>query len=1136
MTSRESSEPDVPPTRKIITADDYDKARSKEFLPYTDFALVEGDKPIVTSEFTCPICLDLLFKTVTAKDCLHRFCSDCINMALHKGNRECPTCRSKIISKRDLRSDKRFDAIVKAMWPDRQEYARIVREYEEANQKESTDYYRALEKPDSAIVMENIRNLTKPANTHDLGMEPDEGRAKRVVSNFSKAVNLLNEDGDLEKCLNIIGTCKPVPSNKSGSEETPDDESTTSLLKTVIHYNTLEEVLKAVPMISSEEESDDDEWELEDLECSVDDKVMVSVKSEKTVQDAESKVESSNSNAEQRGLKRKHLDLGKNEAQSSQATEPETKKVKAEGSVQPTSVSGSTNVGVLRRTEKQNVAAKLDCDHNDPQSSQESTARTSTYPGNDERQRRENDSMRNYEEDDEEDDGNGEEYDEDDEEEELPRNTKFRNYAKRTVFPPGHIGARRITQTVGDRQIKIVPVSDLHPDEDSFEDEDEEYTDEDEEEFEDENEEEFGAEDEEEEEHDEEECMKNVGQQGRVVEEDYYDDEEYEVEEYDAEELARLAQQHFKDMQNLYLKNFLAGLLDSYTDKNLRWKVNFRKMFMEDPPEVEMNDLFFSYICKRRYKSLNKHPEFTAYYYMLNRKQPKDKYNRRCIRFHDLMFGDRNLEKIDESFEKTYKQEILNTSRIQSPGEFGNYDVYYNESEDDEFTGFQTDDEHQKVLKEFNMDGAYVAELKPFLQPLDLGISSCSSIEDEKTKNFVKKKVRKNRYYNSKHARFGLASYFDKKYGRIKQEELDERAKYLRLKDAMRNAKPGEESKECSEVTSENSDGEIREETDTYKSKQLENATEENAGDNFTEETGRMDVDFDEEDEGNDADDEDNSDDGSELTDDSDTMNGLTDETDSDDDSEDEMPLLDRLILRAKSKYRNTNFGVRESSDFGTDSDRETTYHNNRCGLPKVSREFMEYVQHSRIWFTILKHPYNRTKLCLKRSAKFYLRAWRDTQSGIYDAAALRGEEFLPEHPECVFPKVFYEYNTFFKSRPHTAVKRYWRSDVLVKPEFAASNRSMCHIDTIMKKSNYFGLDDYIDDEEIYVDPELYEDSCSSDSCNSDFDDDEYHDSGKYRADVDNIIKNHNFAEILEGLPDFEKHPEVMQALVSYLQ
>ncbi|XP_012232429.1 E3 ubiquitin-protein ligase RING1 isoform X2 [Linepithema humile] len=70
----------------------------------------------------CPICLDMLKKTMTTKECLHRFCSDCIITALRSGNKECPTCRKKLVSKRSLRPDPNFDLLISKIYPSRDEY------------------------------------------------------------------------------------------------------------------------------------------------------------------------------------------------------------------------------------------------------------------------------------------------------------------------------------------------------------------------------------------------------------------------------------------------------------------------------------------------------------------------------------------------------------------------------------------------------------------------------------------------------------------------------------------------------------------------------------------------------------------------------------------------------------------------------------------------------------------------------------------------------------------------------------------------------------------------------------------------------------------------------------------------------
>ena len=74
------------------------------------------------SELMCPICLDMLKDTMTTKECLHRFCHDCIITALRSGNKECPTCRKKLISKRSLRPDPNFDMLIAKIHPSREEY------------------------------------------------------------------------------------------------------------------------------------------------------------------------------------------------------------------------------------------------------------------------------------------------------------------------------------------------------------------------------------------------------------------------------------------------------------------------------------------------------------------------------------------------------------------------------------------------------------------------------------------------------------------------------------------------------------------------------------------------------------------------------------------------------------------------------------------------------------------------------------------------------------------------------------------------------------------------------------------------------------------------------------------------------
>lgn len=51
-----------------------------------------------------------------------RFCQECIVTALRSGNKECPTCRKKLVSKRSLRPDPNFDALINKIYPNRDDY------------------------------------------------------------------------------------------------------------------------------------------------------------------------------------------------------------------------------------------------------------------------------------------------------------------------------------------------------------------------------------------------------------------------------------------------------------------------------------------------------------------------------------------------------------------------------------------------------------------------------------------------------------------------------------------------------------------------------------------------------------------------------------------------------------------------------------------------------------------------------------------------------------------------------------------------------------------------------------------------------------------------------------------------------
>lgn len=69
-------------------------------------------------EFQCPVCLGYIKSTRIVKECLHRFCNECIEKCLRIGKKQCPQCRIYIPSRRSLRPDTNFDELIKKIYGD----------------------------------------------------------------------------------------------------------------------------------------------------------------------------------------------------------------------------------------------------------------------------------------------------------------------------------------------------------------------------------------------------------------------------------------------------------------------------------------------------------------------------------------------------------------------------------------------------------------------------------------------------------------------------------------------------------------------------------------------------------------------------------------------------------------------------------------------------------------------------------------------------------------------------------------------------------------------------------------------------------------------------------------------------------
>ncbi|BBM98679.1 E3 ubiquitin-protein ligase RNF1/2 [Marchantia polymorpha subsp. ruderalis] len=167
----------------------------------------------------CPICLGILRNTRTVMECLHRFCRECIDKAMRLGRKECPTCRAHCASRRSLRDDPQFDALIAAMFPDieqiREEESTLLEEtlisnrqtqakIEEAFKRQSEAMAR-FKRPKSVGSKTRIATYSKGAGCEDerfrdISAVPDlsDAGAKSSISTNVNILHLANNEADVE--------------------------------------------------------------------------------------------------------------------------------------------------------------------------------------------------------------------------------------------------------------------------------------------------------------------------------------------------------------------------------------------------------------------------------------------------------------------------------------------------------------------------------------------------------------------------------------------------------------------------------------------------------------------------------------------------------------------------------------------------------------------------------------------------------------------------------------------------------------------------------------------------------------------------------------------------------------------------
>ncbi|XP_047323773.1 putative E3 ubiquitin-protein ligase RING1a [Impatiens glandulifera] len=163
-----------------------DLARLPEWIPTDLLAL--------RTYVQCPICLGIIKKTRTVMECLHRFCRACIDKSMRLGNNECPACRTHCASRRSLRDDPRFDAMIAALFQDIEKFE----EEELAFHEEEVSRNKQIQESIAQIILRQSEAV--PAKRRKNGKEVSTvtARSQRNYRHSYSRRKRKNRDTDLE--------------------------------------------------------------------------------------------------------------------------------------------------------------------------------------------------------------------------------------------------------------------------------------------------------------------------------------------------------------------------------------------------------------------------------------------------------------------------------------------------------------------------------------------------------------------------------------------------------------------------------------------------------------------------------------------------------------------------------------------------------------------------------------------------------------------------------------------------------------------------------------------------------------------------------------------------------------------------
>ncbi|XP_019433484.1 PREDICTED: putative E3 ubiquitin-protein ligase RING1a isoform X2 [Lupinus angustifolius] len=138
---------------------DSDETPSSESDDKSEFIYIELQE--VRKDVQCPICLGIIKKTRTVMECLHRFCRECIDKSMRLGNNECPACRTHCASRRSLRDDLNYDALIASLYPDIEKYEEEELEFREEDKSRNKQLFSQIQASIAKVVQRQSESAGK---------------------------------------------------------------------------------------------------------------------------------------------------------------------------------------------------------------------------------------------------------------------------------------------------------------------------------------------------------------------------------------------------------------------------------------------------------------------------------------------------------------------------------------------------------------------------------------------------------------------------------------------------------------------------------------------------------------------------------------------------------------------------------------------------------------------------------------------------------------------------------------------------------------------------------------------------------------------------------------------------------------